>query len=739
MGRSSPPFLYRQANSTFHGPTDRPFNPKAVTEASWTREEPKPQPKGPLVNLNRHPDSWSSAPDIKPQWEPMSPSTKGRVKYGRLVQLVLRLAQLLGALGSLFCVIVITNVQTTVSWIIRVGPAVAILHTLYGAYHLCRSPVTRPPGSQASYMLFASTVDACLIPFFAFAAFMGYGQYTTDTYDWGTLLDNSDGNMPSLIAQTLFLLSVINGGLHLISLGISIFLAAIFRQITRLPPDMNPLEDNLTARPLKRKKKPEITEKHTSQHSVDSILSSVEDPLIGPPRTMPFMHTRQNSSFDRSSYAFSEISNEKRNSKMSFHLPLVSNMEPSSPQFSASDQPVRPKSFITQTSAFRNIDSFSAQPETVADRIGDVQLEQPVAEHPGQAHLLSDPSDNWIAYPSRTPSPVLDGAAKNENLARREASSVYSKRSNTTTSSYSGVKDWVGSAQKFGRDIGNVLPEDIRGEYESLTMNEYYGNEDMHSVPKIGGFYDELEHDLGTHRIEIFTDHNDNDDLSDNDDQDMESLRPNPLTMNPPTPRPLMDEYIEDHVKTSRPVLTDIPNLEYGQASLVPPPIENPLKKGRFYGELQSDSGLSIPRGVSGQDEEYTRPKEPSRAKSFIRRKSEKKRKPPIPAVAPKEEPPVDPPTVATHESDRKGRVVSNSGADITARNTLGAGSALSYGNYIAGLGVGRRRDVSGKLAEEGRSAVFSSPSDEQPARPGSDMENTTPIRAAGWARFAGL
>lgn len=51
----------------------------------------------------------------------MSPKTKGRVKYARLIQFVLRVLALLGALASLFCSIVIKNASTAVLWIIRVG------------------------------------------------------------------------------------------------------------------------------------------------------------------------------------------------------------------------------------------------------------------------------------------------------------------------------------------------------------------------------------------------------------------------------------------------------------------------------------------------------------------------------------------------------------------------------------------------------------------------------------------
>jgi hypothetical protein len=51
----------------------------------------------------------------------MSPNTKTKVTVARQIQLVLRVFALLGALGSLFCSIVINNVATTVIWIIRAG------------------------------------------------------------------------------------------------------------------------------------------------------------------------------------------------------------------------------------------------------------------------------------------------------------------------------------------------------------------------------------------------------------------------------------------------------------------------------------------------------------------------------------------------------------------------------------------------------------------------------------------
>lgn len=119
-----PPFLYDPPSRySFTGSTDKGFNPKAVTQASWspppTRAAPRPQ--GPLINsVNKHPDSYLIVPYGNINAKPMSPRTKYKVKYSRWAQLFLRACALLGALGMLVCVICIKGTQDTVGWIIRV-------------------------------------------------------------------------------------------------------------------------------------------------------------------------------------------------------------------------------------------------------------------------------------------------------------------------------------------------------------------------------------------------------------------------------------------------------------------------------------------------------------------------------------------------------------------------------------------------------------------------------------------
>lgn len=60
MGGSQAPFMYQAV----HRDEDRfpatPFDPKAVTRASYESKKPKPKPDGPLVSFNRHPEYDSS-------------------------------------------------------------------------------------------------------------------------------------------------------------------------------------------------------------------------------------------------------------------------------------------------------------------------------------------------------------------------------------------------------------------------------------------------------------------------------------------------------------------------------------------------------------------------------------------------------------------------------------------------------------------------------------------------------
>ncbi|MCJ1479711.1 hypothetical protein MMC13_008397 [Lambiella insularis] len=287
-----PPFLYdHPSRYSFTSPTEKGFQPKAASQASWSHVASRPKPGGPLISakeLNRHPDSYFVVPYGQLNWKPLSPNTRSRVTNMRLVQLLLRICALLGSAGLLVCVICIKGTDSTLGWIIRISPSIAILHTIYAIHHLVKSSKGRTPASTASYMLFAAIIDAGLIPFLAFTAMVSRAQYIEPVDvegHWGTLLgDDSD---TFKVIYSTFLISIVNGALFLIALCISIYLAVIFRKIAKLPPDMNPLEDNLTSRHKRNKS------------SISAPVEAHRDftaPLMESPRTVPFMNTRGDSS-----------------------------------------------------------------------------------------------------------------------------------------------------------------------------------------------------------------------------------------------------------------------------------------------------------------------------------------------------------------------------------------------------------------------------------------------------------
>lgn len=133
------PFLYDARAPVRYSQLDSPFNPKAITQASYAPPSPpKPKQEGPLINFDRHPDSYIVQPYGKLDCTPMSPNTKSRIKWTRGIQLVSRILQLLGALVMLIFVISIKGASDNQGWIIR-------LPVIFTSSNItCRAPLTLP-------------------------------------------------------------------------------------------------------------------------------------------------------------------------------------------------------------------------------------------------------------------------------------------------------------------------------------------------------------------------------------------------------------------------------------------------------------------------------------------------------------------------------------------------------------------------------------------------------------------
>ncbi|KAK3398515.1 hypothetical protein B0T20DRAFT_411338 [Sordaria brevicollis] len=319
MGGNSQPFLYDYDPVRFSTDDRLPpklFDPKAITRASFDKPKPKPKPDGPLVSFNVHPDAFPPPERTINSFTPMGPRSKRWIIRMRKVQFAFRLLQFVGAAGLLVIMIMINNIKEVPGLVTRIALGVAILHTSYGMYHLWRPAGARTPMSSTAYHFGVIIVDiaACLV--------YAYGVYTTrkDGSTWGTLLPDKSVLQYFIPAVQYGLIGA--GGLHVISIGISVFLAIQFWRICKMPPDMNPLEDNLTSRAHKRNKSSvvSISTYADDDNRPGTMAGSHRDFSIHDvgdlprPRAVPFMHTRQSSDLSERSFG-------KRESRVTVDLP----------------------------------------------------------------------------------------------------------------------------------------------------------------------------------------------------------------------------------------------------------------------------------------------------------------------------------------------------------------------------------------------------------------------------------
>ncbi|KAH7133457.1 hypothetical protein EDB81DRAFT_803969 [Dactylonectria macrodidyma] len=297
MGGAQQPFMYSAVQRNDTRLPEVAFDPKAVTRASWEPKKFKPKPDGPLVSFNRHPDAHMVLSYRSNNYSSMSPRIKGWIKWLRILQLLLRILELVGAAGILVLVILMTKIETVTGWIMKITPAIVTANCLYAIYHLCRDSSGRPPASSSAYHLFSAMTDVSATPIYAFCALTVHNKAD----GWKTVLANQD--LMHIFVPAVYYTFIGAGSLHLVSLSTSLWLGWMFRKISLMPPDMNPLEDNLTARPKHKKAKSSVTTLSTMD--MDSRISTPRDsrrmsglPYNGTerPPSVPFMHTRTGSS-----------------------------------------------------------------------------------------------------------------------------------------------------------------------------------------------------------------------------------------------------------------------------------------------------------------------------------------------------------------------------------------------------------------------------------------------------------
>lgn len=179
-----------------------------------------------------------------------------------------------------------------------------MIHCAYAIFHLARPAGARPPASSASYQAFSAATDLAVLPLYVY----GCLSVRNSSDHWGTLLPNE--NLMNYFLPSLYYTLLAGAAIHLVSLCIGLWLALKFRQISRLPPDMNPLEDHLTSR---HQKKMSVATTATYLSEDDRRLSTPLDGArrsgmlyddVDRPPSMPFHATR---SSPRSSFGSSDF------------------------------------------------------------------------------------------------------------------------------------------------------------------------------------------------------------------------------------------------------------------------------------------------------------------------------------------------------------------------------------------------------------------------------------------------
>ncbi|KAK0901477.1 hypothetical protein LTR91_013012 [Friedmanniomyces endolithicus] len=326
-------FPYSQ-QPQFQTPTDN-FNPKAVTQASYARLSqqslpPKPKKEGPLIDFNQHPDSYAVYSGPRPEFKALPPKTKEAVVGVRWAQFGLRLVQMIIALGLLVGTICMKGTDGAETYLLRIPQALDSLITLYAVYHLLRAAKGRTPASSASYHIFALIMDTALVPLYIYIVLLlnnsrqlpvpqygASGNMLAGKWRLTSVFDTQRGT--DLLLLVTFIGAAVIAGLHLLSCGLDLYLIIVFRKISALPPDMNPLEDNLTGRNrsvMKHKyKNSEMTVNSTtslgnenmSKHMSASTLSVNNQSRLSVntdtgAQQLPFGHSRNGS---KASLAFS--------------------------------------------------------------------------------------------------------------------------------------------------------------------------------------------------------------------------------------------------------------------------------------------------------------------------------------------------------------------------------------------------------------------------------------------------
>ena len=556
-------------------------------------------------------------------------------------------------------------------------------------------------------MMFAAMVDTGLLPFFAFSAYLSYNDYSRNAYGWSTILNDSD--LSYKVIYAFFIMNATVGGLLLVSLFMDVYLATIFRKIAKLPPDMNPLEPNLTSRHGHKRNKSSmnITEKQMSS----STLANNRNLGISGKR-IPYMHTRTDSADSVTLYGNDSARNSRAELRKDFDEAQHDPYRLSKASSRQTLAPTRPNSAVPPSNNAR-------QPGT--------GLEYRPQRSSNLVQENSRPS-SWLSYLDYEGQPTDISDVANQQLDQEvrplSPVSAISSRGPSMDQPRNERENWYARNTDYEMVANNISTHDMAT--ETVSSNDLQSD---YLVPPLFPQQKKRSRD--------------------------------PLGMNPPTPVP--DYQDENNSEYPAALYGSAMGPGHGQRPALTPADGNRRTsrpssfigsggKSRFYGNLRASIGGADKKPADSNvveiypdsdSDEYERTKTMHSDYSGnieVYGSSDDGNDDPVAAYHAAQVSTYSPQRV-DHQSWR-GHGVGN-GMRQTSNSTghdLHAGYAGLGSEF--GRGMARRREVSGKVAEEGRSPGF----DEVGRRPAYD-EVVVPQQgssyripqAAGWNRFKGL
>lgn len=492
-------------------------------------------------------------------------------------------------------------------------------------------------------------MDAVAIPFYIVLALNDKWNITQPVENrnrWKSLFASQVTT--DLLIQYTWLVCIVVAGLHLLAASLSVWLARMFRKIANLPPDMNPLEDNLTSRrKSKHKHKNSDMSEVSARHSKHD--SGVQLPWEDQSRPVSFVQTRNDSTTQ-----------------------LYSPHNPRTAYESRASLPV-------------SVPSVYSQPSS--ERLSRVNISQP-SQAPSLAQSQAPP-------PPRSGSPL-----KQTELSRLNsiaASSVYSdgseksapalprKSSRRQSGTFTSTENWyaINDDSSENNDPAFSILEEEDEEDSQLDIQTH--SRRPYQPVRQASFIDNGDGDLASGRYAPTPPPKS---PAPTDRTSTRDLHLQPLGMNPPTPPPQVAG--RNSPRPNSRATTPAAPLITTSAHSTPSRNSPSPTKGRYYGDLKSavqgvrNSPQSHTQTISPRKEPGVQTNEwlaPTRNRVDEKRQEREEYE------------------RLNSRMDGQGRVVSRSGAD------LGDGGAAYYedvpGEFQHFQG-NNARNVSGKIVEEG-------------------------------------